>query len=303
MSTKTKALVALSATVIIGPLTSIVARTIVTEIPPFTVFFFRMLIASCLFFPLILKSKPWQKKYFPRLVKTSIIASINFAFFIWGIQYTSANTSQLIYGLTPLTILLFSHLVFKQAHPKRKYVGVIIGLSGILYILYRSSIEKGTTISGSIPGNIAVLIAMATYALYLIQSKALTNYFSILEIGGLSILVSLIVSIPLFIVEILNQQSMHLTIHGLLELLYLGTFSTFIMYTLYQYSVRHLTSLTVGLSTYFTPISTAILAGVLIHERLTSHFLLGAGLVFLGIFISSTLEFHHRRKSMDTMGS
>lgn len=297
MSSQIKALIILGLTIVIGPLTSIVARTIVRDIPPFTVFFFRMLIASSLFLPPILKNKTWQKKYMRQLVHTSFLASLNFAFFIWGIQYTTANASQLIYGLTPLIILLLSHLVFGEAFPKRKYIGVVIGLAGILYILYRSSVERGASINGSIQGNSAVLIAMIVYALYLIQSKKLTHYFSALEISGMSILVSLVIAFPLFIMEMVNQQTIRLSSQGVLELIFLGTFSTFFMYLFYQYAVRHLSTLTVGLSTYLTPITTAILAGLLIHERLTSHFLFGTSLVLLGIFTSTTLEVHNRRKA------
>jgi drug/metabolite transporter (DMT)-like permease len=72
--------------------------------------------------------------------------------------------------------------------------------------------------------------------------------------------------------------------------LYMGLFGTFATYVLYQYAVKHLPSLTVSLTSYIQPITTATLAMIFLGERLTAPFIIGSMLVFAGIFLVSEIK-------------
>lgn len=298
MSTKLKALIALLATVVLWSFSVVIARATVTEFHPMTLLFGRLLVAAISFAPFFMERQPWKHYAFSKLIGVSLLSTVNLSFFMWGIQYTSASASQLIYAAMPILIIIVSALILKEKYPTRRIVGVLVGLAGIVYLVYLSAIEKGTTISGSLIGNLAIVVAMLGWMSYILLSKKLSKIFSPIEIGSVSIMVSFVVSIPLFLWETVRLRlPLHLSGDGILAIIYMGFFGTFLTYLLYQYAIKHVSVLTASLTSYIQPITTALLAIILLGERLTIGFIFGAILVFLGIFLATTLEMYHRRKS------
>lgn len=296
MNIKIKALLALLGTVLFFSILVIVARAYVVSISPMFLLFLRVLVAAIAFSPFLIKSRVWKKPKIKTLMAVSLLSTVNLVFFIWGIQYTSASASQLIYTIQPILNILVSNYLLKEKYPARTYVGVIIGLIGIVLIIYLSAVEKGETISGGIIGNIAIMIAMLGWFWYIMLSKKLSKYFSPIEISSVSIFVSLFVSIVLLITQlILTSSPIHLTTQAIMAGLYMGFFGTFLTYILMQYAIKHLSTLTVNLSSYIQPVVVMVLAIILLGEKMTIGFLVGSFFVLLGVFITGTIEAYKRR--------
>lgn len=298
MRTKYLALGALVATIIFWGFFAVVARFAVFIASPMVLLFIRFFVAGVCFLPFFLRDKPWRKKKFRELLFVSIFSTVNVVFFMWGIQYTSASASQVIYAAQPILILLYNFLILKEGHPWMKTVGVAVGFVGITYIVYLSAVEKGTTISGSLIGNLAILCAMSGWLIYLLKSKKIAKDFSPREIGSTSIFVSLVIAMILMGGEIFTGVA-RITAGWTMVLiaLYMGIFATFLAYLCLQFAVSHLKPLTISLTSYIQPIATTIFATLLIGEKLTSHFAVGSALVFAGIFFTSSLEAYHHRKN------
>lgn len=297
MTTSKKSILALLATVLLFSFSVVIARGTVLSVPPMTLFFLRMLFAVIAFLPFICRSRLWNKEKFTQLVFVSLLSTVNIAFFIWGIQYTSASASQLIYALQPILIVMIDSFYHRIKHPLKKIFGVIMGFAGILFIVYLSFIEKGATISGSITGNFAIMIAMFGWLFYNLLSKKISKTFSPIEIGSISILITFLISIPLMVWEVFsNNYFPQINLNLLMAAGYMGFFGTFLTYILYQYAIKHVSSLTVSLFSYIQPVSTTIIAMIFLGEKLTIYFILGSALVFSGIFLTSTLEVFHRIK-------
>lgn len=297
MDIKIKAILALLSTVILWSLMVIIARVAVVNVPPLTLLFIRFIVATIAFLPFFIYRKPWQNNAFNKLAAVSLLSTVNVTFFILGIQYTSASASQLIYAAIPILIIIIGKLFLSEKYPLRRILGVLIGLFGIIFIIYLSAIEKGTTISGSLIGNLLMVIAMFGWMLYIILSKKLLKIFSPVDVGSVSVIVSFIISIPLFVSETSWLHSpLTIPFNGILAGIYMGFFGTFLTYLLYQYGLKHVSSLTASFTSYIQPITTALLEMVLLGEKLTFGFLFGGSLVFLGVFLATTLELYHRRK-------
>lgn len=297
MDTKFKALIALLATVLMWSVSAIIARTLVQEISPMVLSLLRMGTATLLFLPFVIKYRPWNEPQFKNLLAISLLSSINTLSFIWGIQYTSASASQLIYAAIPIFIVLINIVILREKVSLGKILGVVLGFLGLLYIVYLSVIEKGSTISGHFIGNFAIFVAATGWLFYILLSKRMSKHFNPAEIGGVSIFVTLFVNILLVIIE---QVTVHPTniwnLNALLGGLYMGVFGTFLTYILFQYGLKYLSPLTTSLANYIQPITTAILAGIFLNEKLTANFTLGSAFVFAGIFLTTTLEVYKRSK-------
>lgn len=291
MNTRTKALAALFGTVVLWSFMVVVARDAVSRTDSIVLLFLRLFVAFIAFLPIFLKSRVWKKPKFKTLVLVSLASTVNLTFFMLGIAHTSASASQVIYAAIPIIVLLFGTYFQKHSHTARKIAGVIIGFLGIALIVYLSALEKGETIVGSLYGNSLVIIAMLGWASYLLSSKHLTKFFAPVEIGSTTITVGFLVSSVLLAIHLLGGADVgSLALPALAASIYMGLFGTFTTYILYQYAVKHLSSLTVSLTSYIQPITTAFLAILFLGERLTTPFIIGSILVFAGIFLVSEVK-------------
>lgn len=298
MSMKYLALGALLATIFFWGFFAVVARFAVSSASPMVLLFMRFFVGAICFLPFILRDKPWRKRKFRELLTISMFSTVNVVLFIWGIQYTSASASQVIYAALPILILIYNFLILKEKHPWIKVAGILVGFMGIAYIVYLSAIEKGTTISGSLKGNITIIFAMVGWLTYLLRSKKIAKDFTPIEISSTSIFVSLAVAVLLLGVEIATGYA-HVSggITMILIGLYMGIFASFLAYMCLQFAIAHLKSLTVSLTSYIQPIATTLFATLLIGEKLTPHFAFGSVLVLAGVFFTSSLEaYHHQQK-------
>lgn len=296
MSTSLKAALILLLATVFGALISIFSKIAVASLGPFSVWFFRFFIATLIISPFLLRSKPWKNKYFYQLFGLSILSMLNTGFFIWAIQYTTATVSQILYAAMPILIIVFSKLIWNQQFSRHKIFGVILGLFGILYIVYLSIIEKGATISGTFIGNIGILIAMLSWMSYTLFSKKVSQHFSPIIISSFSILTTALAAFVLFLYEInFTSHTIIFNWEIVVSLLYLSIFGSVVFLFLYQYGIKHSSALTASLTSYIQPIFAAFFAYFLLGERLTLHFFLGSILVLTGVFITTTYELHQRR--------
>lgn len=292
-----KALLALLSTVLLWSVFAVTTKSVITFYSPMMLLFLRFLVAAVCFSPFLVNRSLWKKKYIKNLIMVSLFSTINVAFFIWGIQYTSASASQLIYAFNPILIVIINMLFLHERHKSTTVLGVLIGLAGIVYIVYRSMIEQGTTITGSLLGNVGIIGAALGWLLYIYLSKKMSRYFNPLEIGSVSVFVSFLVAFVLMIIEFFfYKSSFHLDMPLAGAILYMGVGGTFVPYILYQYALRHISALSVSFSSYLQPISSTILAILFLGEKMTFHFLIGSLLVLAGVFIATTLELYTREK-------
>ncbi len=298
MNIKIKALLALFTTVVLWSLVVVIARGIINEIKPFTLLFIRLLVAVVAFLPFVLKRKVWKHPQFKELVKVSIFFMGNMTFFLLGIQYTSASTSQIIYATTPILVIIGSSIFLREKYPKGKLLGVFIGLVGVILIIYLSAIEKGTTITGSITGNLLITVAMLSWLAYLFSTKKILETFSPIDTSSIAIIISFLLSIPLFVYELIGGGGIiHFSVNYLTAAFFVGFIGTFITYILHQYALSHLTPLSTSLSSYIQPITTIIFEIILLGEKLTTGFVIGGSLAITGVFLATTYEFYQRYRN------
>ncbi|OGG17853.1 hypothetical protein A3D78_06655 [Candidatus Gottesmanbacteria bacterium RIFCSPHIGHO2_02_FULL_39_14] len=297
MKTDDKATLALLGTVLLWSFMVVIARWIALIVSPITILFYRLLIAAVSFLPFFIKYRTWTKPHFIKLALISLGATINLIFFIIGIKYTSASASQIIYAAMPILILLLGKYYKGERHSLNKIIGVIIGFLGLLLIGFLSSIEKGETISGTLFGNILILIAMLGWTSYLLNSKSLSKYFHPIEMGSTSIIVSFIISAILYgLNQNLMKNPINLNFTFISSVFYMGFAGTFLTYILFQYAIHHSSALKVSLTSYIQPVTTAFLAIIFIGEKLTFYFVVGSILVLIGVLLTSSYSLNILKK-------
>jgi drug/metabolite transporter (DMT)-like permease len=89
-------------------------------------------------------------------------------FYIYGIRSTNLGASQVIYMALPAVTLVLSHFIIHEKIQITKIYGILISFIGasIVFFLPRFYNSAGLNV-GNIQGNIYILLAVFSYAIYL----------------------------------------------------------------------------------------------------------------------------------------
>ncbi len=104
-------------------------------------------------------------------------------------------------------------------------------------------------------------------------------------------------ALPLIPLVIKESQSFNLltdlTVPGFVGLIYAIYFSTILAHFFFVYGLKYIKASEVGIFSYVDPIATIIVAVPLLGEEITTSYIIGALLVFLGIFIAEGRLHYH----------
>ncbi len=257
------------------------------EIPPMSYSFFRFLIALIVIYPFFLKSR-YSLKSILRIIPFSLLGTLNIVLFVLGLRYTTAVASQLLYLSVPVMVSIFSFLIFKEKIKVIKIFGILLGLSGALFLVFqKSSLEF--SFRDNLIGNILIWSATLSYALYVIFSKKIQKIHSPVQITTSFCLTTVSVTLFFSILEAASGSNWwtNVTISSVSSLLYVGLLGTAGYYLLQQYAVKHSNSLVSSMTLYIQPVFTYMWSSLLLGEVLTGNLMIAAAMIFTGAILVS----------------
>lgn len=202
----------------------------------YTITWFRFLISFGLLSVILTlrKELPNRKKLFSTSVlKLGAIAIINLAInylgFLQGLKQTSPTNAEVLIQLAPVLMGLGGLIVFREQYRKRQWFGLATLVLGLILFFHE---QLQTVISAPktyLLGNLILIIAAATWAVYALAQKQLLKYLpsaSIMLIlyGGCLVLFSPLAT-PQAIFELKPIYFVFLLFCGLNTLVAYGAFS------------------------------------------------------------------------------
>lgn len=289
---KLAVLALLSAATFLGIVPSVLKIALRTA-PPFTVQFLRFLVASVLIMPFFLKEEKRLRGEFLKLLVFSLLPFLNVTLFILGIRLTNAIVSPVLYAGTPLLVVFFSWLLFKERISLLKIIGIFLGLFGVFVIVILSVIGSEGTKVGDLRGNVIILLAVFCFAFYTIFSKLILQKHSPLMVTSIYFFLTALLTFPFSMYESINNPLWlkSISLSTLLGIFYVGSLGTMVSYFLYQWGIKHSSPLEASLVFYFQPIVGFLVAVILLQERLTFLFIIGTIITLSGIFLTTTLSY------------
>ncbi len=211
--------------------------------------------------------------------------------FFEGLNLTTPISAAVIMTTNPIMVLSLSAIILKVPLSPAKIIGIILGLSGALSIIYQGSNGQLFN-SGESLGNTLVLLNAFSYASYLIVVKPLMAKYKALTVIRLVFIAGFIIVIP-FGAEQLTQvewNSMPNFIIG--EVLFVVVATTFLAYLFNIYALKTVSSTTVSFYIYLQPLIAAVSATILGTDELRFSMISSAILIFSGVYLVS---FYGRR--------
>lgn len=273
-----------------GGINSVAIKLGVREIPPITFTTLRFLFSTLFFLPIYFSQKPNKlyKKDLLILTIMSLFFATNLALFSIGLQFTSAIMSQTLYILSPALVIILAHFLIGEKYSHEKGIGLIVSLVGVLYFVYQSAIQKSALTFGTPLGNILIIFGVACFSLYIIISRKLTHAYSSATITLFNFVLTTIL-LACFIPIEWHFRSLNISKVNMVGILSLGAmvFSSIVGYLTLQTGIKRTSAFIGSLNLYISPFFTALTAIIVLGEKLTVAFIVGATLVAIGTFYAT----------------
>lgn len=280
----------ITATIIWGATAPIMKLTL-TEVPVFSLGFIRQLAAAIIFFPFVAKDLKIERADIkPLIIATLLGTNINLFFFFSGLKLTHAINASILVSAVPIFTLLAAHLYLKEKLTSKLIMSSITALLGALVII-------GTPIFASdfksVLGSVFLMAATVSFVAYEIIAKKLLRKYSAAKLTFYMFVIAAIIFLPNFLLELTNNPTWpsHISLSGILGLLYGIVFASVLASYFWQKGLSLIPAGEAALFFYIGPISGIIVSMLLLGEKVTTSFTLGAILIVISVYLAE----HHRK--------
>ena len=280
---------ALITVVIFWGLSFVATKIALETFPTFTLVFIRFSVAA-LFFFLLMLSRGFPKfsgRDHAKIFLMSLFEpGLYFIFETIGLQYTTAPKTALIIATIPVAVLVFAFLFIGERPAVTSMLGIGLSLIGIS-ILIVGDPQFSWQLGGSLLGDLLIIGAVITAALYMVCARNLGKGHNALDITGLQMMYGALLYAPLFFWELPAVNWPAISGRSLVALAYLTIFATCAAFLFYNYA---LTKLPAGKAAVFIngiPVVTAIGAWILLGETLTLLQICGGILVLIAVCLTN----------------
>lgn len=262
-------------------------KTVLTQIPPISIAFFRQIIATFVLFPLALHTR-----CMPKLALHDLILAAGAGFFgivmyfvfeNSGLQYTTASNASMIVSALPIFTLISEAIFFRLSVNWKMIFCLAISIIGVsLVVTVGGRFDFAST---RLFGNMLVLCAMICWVIYNIINRKLDKKYPSITITAYQSVSSVFLYVPFVLSERTSWNDLGvLSAQTLENLFFLGIFCSALAYFFYVYAAKRL-GITIS-STFLNlvPVITTIFGYIVLQERLIPMQILGIGLIIASIF-------------------
>jgi drug/metabolite transporter (DMT)-like permease len=218
------------------------------------------------------------------LLSATGIASYNTLSYI-GLTSTSALNALLLQSATPLVIIVWAYLLFREAPTARQTLGVLVSLAGVAAIAGHGSLEALGYLRLN-RGDLWVLAALVIYAFYcvMLRKRPTVHPLSFLVVAmGLGSLMML----PFMLGELATGARIHGEPSSYLAIAYTSVLPSFVAYLFFNRGVELIGAGPAGQSMHLMPLFGSILAVVFLNEQFQIYHAFGIAMIALGILLAS----------------
>jgi len=260
-------------------------------IPPFSLNFYRWLFAWLILLPFTFKEIIKKKDYILSNSGFFIILGITSITIFNSIVYYSLNFTQVISGVLmistiPVMIIFISSLLKIEKTNIFQIFGVILSLTGVIFIVTKADIEILITLNFN-KGDLTMVVAMfswATYSALLKKKKYELTQISLLQIV---ITFGLIFLVPIYFIEMSMGYLIKLGQPFYLTLTYVVLFPGLASFFFWIKGISIIGANRSGIFLHLMPIFGAIMAMIIFDEKFMFYHFLGAIFIFMGIILSN----------------
>jgi drug/metabolite transporter (DMT)-like permease len=205
-----------------------------------------------------------------------VMFAFNVATFFVGVRRTSVANATIIGALQPVALLMIVNRLFGERPGRRDALWTAVAIAGVALVVFGSSTAR----TGDALGDFLAFIAMLGYVGYFVASKQARRTLDTVEYQAALSVVATIALVPVAVVSgerlAPPDASTWIWIAAMVALPGTGHLLT-------NYALAHIRLSTVSVLTLFNPVGAALLAWLLLDQRLVAWQLIGIAVVMIGL--------------------
>lgn len=201
-----------------------------------------------------------------------------------GVDLTTASNASLLATTSPIFLLMISFFLFRTTVSWRAALGILVSFIGVSLVIqgdWREWVKGG----GHVWGDLLMLLASLTWALFTVLAKFLMKDFSSLKVMAYIMLIGSILFLPFLPNEKPGGWS-GVSLLGWVSVFYVAITGNFLAYIFWMRGIQNIGPMRTILYSYLTPITAILFAIPFLGETLTAGQIWGALIVFAGIFLA-----------------
>lgn len=202
--------------------------------------------------------------------------TIGNAALFWGLKYLPATTSSFAMNFVPVFILFGGAIWLGEIPTRWQVLGLILSLAGSLLFFWQG-LAPGEPL-----GLLVTFIGLASFAAFgvLGRSAARNAHASTLSLTAIPLAIG---GGALLVIAPLIEGLPHPGMSSIGVVVWLAAINTAFAYLLYYHALRTLTALEMNMMMNLTPLGTALLAWIMLGDRLTLAQVIGMLVVIAGV--------------------
>lgn len=262
-----------------------VIKSTVAVVPPITMAFIRFAIASVVLLLLLIKLEPafrLDKQAARKMAAAGFLGvTLYFIFENTGVKLTTASNAALITTVIPIIATALDVLVYRTRVTTLQCLGMLVAFGGTYLAV--TAYGQVRLDSANFKGNLLIVCAMVTWALYTLYNKSLGNTYSGLFVTAFQNLFGTVFLLPLSFSEIKQWEPFPLQAWA--GIVFLAIFCSAGCYFLYLYALRKLDVTVTTMYLNLVPIVGVVSGHLFLQETILPIQYWGGVIIVAGIAI------------------
>ena len=265
-------------------------RSVMDELPPFGLNFWRWAGALALMLPftwrMFLTHRAAIRRDWKMLSLQGFLGITCFNSFAYvAFQTTTAINASLINTLMPIMVIALVIVGFRETMGPRRAIGLVVSFAGTLVILTRGDAAVLRDLAFT-KGDLWMLTGAFAYALYTVLLR-----FKTPELEGVAFLAvisafGLVITLPVYLAETVLGSPMPLNATSVGMVAYVALFASVLGYIFWNRGVAAVGAGRASLFLHLMPVFTSVMAIGFLDERLRLFHAVGMALVFGGLLLA-----------------
>jgi drug/metabolite transporter (DMT)-like permease len=231
-----------------------------------------------------------------RVILIGLLNTIAVVLATYGQIYTASGKAALLLNINLIYVAIFAVLIFKEKLDRFKITGIILGIIGAYFLTIGSNFQQLT--SGTLIGDLLILLAGFVWALYIILSKGLldnkdaSKSINPINLNNSMIVISFLFGLIPFLFLIFLDPTVSImpnSLFGWISMIHLGISCTTLAYLLYNKGLAKLSPVIVSILSLIEVLMATVLGMIFLPNLIyfSIDFVIGASLILGAIVISS----------------
>lgn len=245
------------------------------------------IVTACILFNITALFLGWESVNFRKhlylwLACAFFGTAANMFLFFKGLSATRPINGAVLMMVTPMFVAVFDHIKSKKRPSLETVLGLTLGSAGAILLIAG---QGASFTRATLMGDIWIAINAAFYAVYLVLVKRLVHEYKPITVNRITFSLGVLIIAPIGASSLAATDFSAIPNDILLKIGYILFFTSFLVYLLNAYGVKHGSPGLVGVYIYLQPVLATAIALMLDRDELTPQKVILASMILFGVWL------------------